>query len=178
MEFKGKIAGLEINYFTSKPKIVIDCEDVNLAEIEELKDCDIRCTIKRYRNKRSNDANAYFWVLANKLAAKLKVPKQDIYRQYIKDIGDNYDLVCVPNESVERLTRGWSEHGLGWVTETTGSEYEGYTNVFLYYGSSTYDTAQMSRLIDLVVFDCKQQNISVLTPEEIEMLKSRWGDEI
>ena len=45
----------------------------------------------------------------------------------------------------------------------------------LYYGSSCYYTKQMSRLIDLVVEDCKEQGIDTATPEEIALLKEEWG---
>ena len=43
--------------------------------------------IKTHRNKRSNDANAYFWKLVDDLSAKINIPKTEIYRRYIKDIG-------------------------------------------------------------------------------------------
>lgn len=43
-----------------------------------------------------------------------------------------------------------------------------------YYGSSTYDTKQMARLIDLVVEDCKQQGIETLPPEELERMALEW----
>lgn len=46
----------------------------------------------------------------------------------------------------------------------------------LYYGSSTYDTAQMSRLINIIVEECKAQGIETRTPDEISKLVSLWGD--
>ena len=45
----------------------------------------------------------------------------------------------------------------------------------LYYGSSTYDSAQMSRLIDLVVQECQAQGIETKTPEELALLKEDWA---
>jgi hypothetical protein len=69
---------------------------------------------------------------------------------------------------------GWEHNGLGWVTERSPSKIEGCTNVTLYYGSSTYDTAQMSRLIDLVIQECKQQDIDTMTPAERDRLVSLW----
>lgn len=47
-------------------------------------------------------------------------------------------------------------------------------SVCAYYGSSTYDTAQMSRLIDLVVQECRQQDIETLTERELSLLKEGW----
>jgi hypothetical protein len=56
------------------------------------------------------------------------------------------------------------------------SKIEGCTNVILYYGSSTYDSAQMSRLLDLITQDCKLQGIPYETPAEIARLKALWGE--
>ena len=131
-------------------------------------------TIKEHRNKRSLDANAYFWVLCDKLAEKLNIAKVDIYRDLIKNIGGNNQIVCVPEKAVDKLISGWEHNGIGWLTETTTSKLDGCVNVILYYGSSTYDAAQMSRLIELVVQECKQQGIETLTPQELERLCIEW----
>ena len=48
-------------------------------------------------------------------------------------------------------------------------------DVILYYGSSTYDTRQMSRLIDLVVEDCKDNGIETLPPEKLAAMVEKWG---
>lgn len=130
--------------------------------------------IKEYREKRSLDANAYFWVLLDKLAEKCKLPKIDLYRELIKNIGGNNQVVCVPEKAVEKLIKGWEHNGIGWTAEVTTSKLENCKNVILYYGSSTYDTAQMSRLIDLVVQECKQQEIETMTPQELERLCIEW----
>ena len=53
---------------------------------------------------------------------------------------------------------------------------KGYHNIRSYISSSDYDTAQMSRLIDLVVEDCKQMGIETMTPKELDALVSRWGE--
>lgn len=132
--------------------------------------------IERKLKKRSNDANAYFFTLADKLAEKVNIPKTEIYRNYIKEIGGVSEIVCVKNEAVKKLCDGWRHNGLGWQTDTMPSKIQGCTNVILYYGSSTYNTAQMSRLIDLVVEDCKIQGIETKTPDEIANMLSLWGE--
>ena len=131
--------------------------------------------IKRYRKPRSMDANAYFWVLCDKLAQATGQSKTDIYRSCIKEIGGVSDLVCVSKKAADKLISGWEGRGLGWLTEREESKLTGCVNVRLYYGSSSYDTAQMSRLIDLIVQECRQQDIETLTPLELERLKGEWG---
>ena len=131
-------------------------------------------TLKEYKPKRSLDANAYCFVLIDKLAAKLGLTKEEVYRRAVKEIGGNSDIVCVKNEAVESLCNAWSKNGLGWQAETFKSKIEGCTNVILYYGSSTYDTATMSRLINNIVIDCEALNIETKTPAEIANLLSLW----
>ena len=130
--------------------------------------------IKEYRKKRSLDANSYAWVLIDKLASRLHESKSEIYRGYIREIGGNSDTVCVKDEAVERLRLNWSRNGLGWVSDTAKSKLAGCTNVILYYGSSVYDTEQMSRLIDLIVQDCKEFGIETRSQEDIESLIEAW----
>lgn len=131
--------------------------------------------IKEYRERRSQDANAYCWVLLGKLSGKLGLPPEEIYRAAIRDVGDNYEVMPVRNDALERWKAIWQSNGLGWLCEEIGpSKHEGYTNVRNFYGSSAYDKAQMSRLIDNIVQDCKAQGIETLTPDELARLTEEW----
>ena len=109
--------------------------------------------IKEHREKRSLDANAYFWVLVDRLAEKTRIPKTEIYRR----------------------RNGWEHNGLGWQTDTMPSKIPGCTNVILYYGSSTYNTRQMSHLIDMAVQDCVEQGIETLPPDKLAGMMEEWG---
>lgn len=179
MKISGRIVGASIDFKTNKPTLTLEVNERNDFEllVDEMRDKDkLSIEVKPYRERRSLDANAYFFVLADKLAEKLNTTKVEIYRNAIKEIGGVSETVCVKNEAVERLCEGWMSNGIGWQTETLPSKIEGCTNVILYYGSSTYDTAQMSRLIDNIVQDCKAVGIETRTPDEIANLLSLWGE--
>lgn len=133
------------------------------------------CEVKPHRNKRSLDANSYFWVLVDKLAEKTGIPKQSIYREAVRNIGGNNDVICVKEKAVEKVCENWSKNGIGWITEVGESKLIGCKNITLYYGSSTYDAKQMSRLIDNIVQDCKAVGIETLTPIELERMKEAWN---
>ena len=126
------------------------------------------------KNRRSLDSNAMAWLLIGKLSEAIGKPREEIYRHYIREIGVS-DVVCIKSEAAETMQEAWCKHGLGWLTDAFPSKLPGCTNVILYYGSSTYDTAQMSRLIDLIVEDCKEQGIETATPAELALLKEEWG---
>ena len=136
--------------------------------------------LKEYRERRSLDANAYCWVLLGKLAARLSMPKapvtpEEVYREAIRDVGDNYEVMPVRNDALDHWRDIWADKGIGWVCEVIGpSKLEGYTNVRNFYGSSVYDKAQMSRLLDIIIQDCKAQGIETLPPEELERLMEGW----
>ena len=177
MKVTGKIVGANIDFSTGKPTISFEVNEKNDFKqmVDDLKDCEkLSIEVKPYRERRSLDANAYFFVLADKLAEKLRITKEDVYRNAIREIGGVSETVCVKNQAVERLCDGWSKNGLGWQTETFPSKIEGCTNVILYYGSSTYDKAQMSRLIENIVQDCKAVGIETRTPDELANLISLW----
>ena len=130
--------------------------------------------IKRAHKKRSLDANAYFWVLCDRLAEQTGLPKEEIYRHSIREIGGVSETYCGKKEAVERLCRAWEGNGLGWQAETYPSKLEGCLNATLYYGSSTYDAKQMGRLIDKIVQDCRAVGIETMAPAELSALMDRW----
>lgn len=131
--------------------------------------------IRKSRNKRSDDANAYAWVLLNKIAAATGIPSDEIYRENIRKIGGVSDIVCVPDSAVQRLRESWGKGKIGWQTEADKSKIPGCTNVILYYGSSTYDTTQMSRLINLLVEDCRNLGIETRPEAEVKSLLNEWS---
>ena len=145
---------------------------VFLEMYDEYKDKLLRIKLCLWRNKRSTDANAYFWELCGQLSAKLKISPRDIYRILVREVGGNYEITPIKDEAVEDWIRIWENRGLGWVCDVIGkSKFEGYTNVINYFGSSEYDTAQMSRLISLLVQECKNNNIETATPKELSLLE-------
>lgn len=157
-----------------KQRVTLSVDGDMRETFDELKDVDVEVTIKKYRRKRSLDSNAYAWVCIDKLAQALSLSKVEVYREMIRNIGGVSQTVCVVNKAVDALISGWEHNGLGWFAETFPSKIDGCTNVILYYGSSTYDSKQMSCLIDLVVEACKLQGIETATPEQIELYKEEW----
>lgn len=132
--------------------------------------------ITQARKKRSLDANAYLWTLLDKLSAELGAPKEELYQMRIREIGGVSDIVCVQNKALDKFKREWESKGLGWQTEEFPSKLDGCTNVIVYYGSSAFDTKQMSRMIDSVVTDCQIIGIETRSPEEINSLLEEWNE--
>lgn len=127
------------------------------------------------KKKRSLDANAFSWVLIDKLAVALGLTKTEVYRNAIKEIGGNSEIVLVKDEAVGEFCRSWESRGLGWLTDQMPSAYPGMTTVVCYTGSSQYDAKQMSRLIDNLIQDAKAVGgIEVLPPHKLAGMMEAW----
>ncbi len=132
---------------------------VPLSEEEEINKIDPEkqyvVEVKQLRKGRSNDANKYAWVLCQKIAEKLSEEsfhsKEDVYRKAIRECG--WPISPVPTDAVNRTIEIWQSNGVGWIAELLGEcqNIKGYSNVRVYYGSSAYDTKEMSRFIDCLV---------------------------
>lgn len=177
-ELTGKIVGVSFDYLSGKPIVSFELNEGNQARsmVDELRQQE-KLTVKvgKFKKKRSLDANAYAWLLIGKIAEKTNTTKQEVYREAIRDIGV-YDVVCIKEEAAPALRSAWEGHGIGWQTEVMLSKLDGCTNVLLYYGSSTYDREQMSRLIDNIVQDCKALGIETKPPDELASLLGEWGE--
>ena len=153
-----------------------DCDKVR-ALIDEGKP--LAAVIGVAGQKRSLTANAYAWALMNQLAEKLNTPVLEIYRNLIRDIGGNSDIVTVRADAARRLKNGWEIKGDGWQCrklDEMPTPQGSYYTLQCWYGSSVYDSAQMHRLIELIVQECQQQGIPTMTPEEIAKLKGLTDD--
>ena len=147
----------------------------NVSELfDALVEKEISFEIKQSRRGRSLSANAYAWVLIDKIAERTGEKKTAVYRQAIKEIGGVSDTICVMDKAVERLREGWAKNGLGWQTDTLPSKVEGCTNVILYYGSSVYDTKQMAQLIDSLIQDAEALGIPTISDAEAEKMLGNW----
>lgn len=147
----------------------------NVSELfDALAEKEISFEIKQSRRGRSLSANAYAWVLIDKIAERTGEKKTAVYRQAIKEIGGVSDTICVMDKAVERLREGWVKNGLGWQTDTLPSKVEGCTNVILYYGSSVYDTKQMAQLIDSLIQDAEALGIPTISDAEAEKMLGNW----
>lgn len=176
-ELTGKIHSVSFDYFSGKPMVTFALNEVNSARemVDELKSLEkLSLKIGKFKQKRSLDANAYCWTLIGKIAEKTNVPKEEVYREAIRGIGGNYDVVCIKKDAADSLRSAWERNGIGWQTEVMLSKLDGCTNVLLYYGSSTYDTEQMSRLISNIQQDCASLGIEVKSQEEIDSLLKNW----
>lgn len=134
--------------------------------------------IKEYRAKRSLDSNAYCWVLCDKIAKELSkdgtiITKEKIYQDAILQIG-TFESMIVEEKAFENFKRIWQKQGLGFLIQEV-SRKDKCVKVHCYYGSSTYDSKEMSLLINLLVELAKSLNVETKSDAEINSLLESWG---
>lgn len=174
-----------IDYYALNWNIDSSCSHMNLAiefpypteqDISLIKGLydggmEIDVKISQHREKRSLNANAYFWKLCSEIARVIKATKEDVYEQMLRDSGvfDEFDEVPI---SIKLLSIvDVSKIGGHWMEIDFDGEYSTYLKLK---GSSEYDTKEMSELIDMTVDLAKTLGIETLTPDEIERMKSTW----
>ena len=171
IEFKAarpKIAVLldnqvEITFTTQKSVI---------KAFESLTDNELNVTVKKYSKRRSLSQNAYLWVLLDELGKRINMSKEAVYKSFIKDYGV-FEILPIKNDAVETFKTKWGKNGLGWFCEDLGeSKLKGYTKLVAYYGSSTYTSEEMRRVIDAVVVECEELGIQTMSIDAIMLLKN------
>ena len=174
MEFTGKIKGISNDFVSGETLITFSVTEKHtvLPEYEKLKGCEkLRVKAMQYRNRRSLDANAYLWVQFQKMAEVLRSDKWSIYLQMLKRYGQ-FTYIVVKPAAVDAIKKQWRECEEVGEVDVNGTKA---VQMLCYYGSSTYDTKEFSVLLDGVVNECEELGIDTISPEEIRIMKERWG---
>jgi len=155
--FPGKKTTVQITFTTER-------DDNALNKLLQLAKTKVNFTFKKYRQKRSLEANAYCWQLIGEIADVLKEDKEKVYEYMLKHYGQS-TLVSVAN-NVD--VKSYFKHYEAVFMNDTHTEY------IVMKGSSEYDTKEMSILIDGIVQEAKELGIETETPENLERMKSLW----
>lgn len=174
MNFTGKIQNISKDWNTGQFHITFTMNEPSaINQVESIRECEkLSIEAKKYREKRSLDANAYLWILCTKIAEVVQSSKDEIYEEMLQKYGyiyqdeDGYITVTVKAEvDMSKIQGHWKHY------KSNGK----FSSYLMIKGSSEYDTGEMAKFIDAVVLEAKELGIETATPEEIERMKSLWG---
>lgn len=175
MEFAGQLSGVSKDIVTGGYNIMFSTSELP-SGVNDISGAKLTVTAKKYRKKRSLDANAYSWVLLDKMAKALGSTSEEIYEEMLRRYG--YPLYDEDEKPVIiSLKAGTDISALDIHLKLIG---EGHVQdkLFKHYkvirGQSTYDTKEMSTFIDGIVSEAKELGIETLTPNELERMKASW----
>ncbi len=171
MEVKGKLTNLDKNLLDGKVTFTFETDSLTAAEeLEKLADMDLRIKAVRYRKKRSLSANNLFWHCISKIAAATRSDAWQTYLSLLRDYGKFTHLVCRP-DMVEAVQRQWRECEVWRTVDVDG---EPMIEVIAYFGSSTYDSAEMARLIDGTLEEMKELKLDLPMTQDVKAALDAW----
>lgn len=173
----GIINDISIDFNTRKPKISLLLDTNELSIVEELKNENkLNIELKKYRKPRSLDANKYFWKLLQEVCDYKDIDTIEEYKRRVKELGI-FKQFKIMTQDLKTFEKIWTDRGIAWFCEIVDTTYIGDTEfkiINAYYGSSSYNSKQMSRLIDNLVQDCKAVGIETKPQSEIDSLLIQW----
>ena len=179
MDTAGRLINITRDIMSGRLNVTFQIENEPIEELNELSKMDkLNITAKKHRKKRSLDANAYFHVLVGKIADRLGISKTRCKNILIGRYGqqefleEGQPVVLKTNISVEKMLEQEFLH-----CAPCGCKQENGTEVVFYKvfrGSHTYDTKEMSILIDGTVQEAKDLGIETIPPAELERMVNRW----
>ena len=178
MKFTGKLQNIVKDWSTGQFHITFTMNEADAVEqIDKIKDCEkLSIEAKKYRQKRSLDANAYSWFLIDKLAKVHTSTSEEIYEEMLRKYGyplydeDGKPVIISLRHDIDVSKMGihYKFIGEGHVGDKLFNHYK------VIRGQSDYDTKEMSTFIDGIVSEAKESGIETLTPSEIERMKATW----
>ena len=126
------------------------------------------------RKKRSNKANSYYWKMLQTLCYEMNLDVITEYKKRVKELGI-FKQWEIDTENVPTFVHLWEDRGIAWFTEKV-EKIGNKTIINAYYGSSSYNSKQMSKLIDNLIQDCRSVGIQTLEDIELEeLIRSEYG---
>ena len=186
MNFVGNIVQIYRDYGMRKWMITLETEQDITEEYERLKDKISSVEIKAFRKKRSLNANSYYWKLLGEICEETRESTAFRHNMNLRECGylemlDGKALyIVVPDTEESRAKIDCSDdYHLKPTSEVKGGK-DGkiYRTYMMLRGSHTFNTKEMSRLIDIVVEQAKDLGIETATPDQIDEMIQRWGIKI
>ncbi len=172
MEFTGNLKDISRDWQTGQAQITFTVNEKSaLAAVDSIKDCKLNIKAVKFRNKRSLDSNAYAWKLMQQIAEAINSDKWSVYLDCLQRYSRSFTHIIVKPDAVDavkELYRATIDLGEITVNGQTGHQLQ------VYFGSSTFDSKEMSVFIDGVVSECKELGIETLTPKELERMNQAW----
>ena len=155
MDARGRISAVAKDLMTDKWMITFAVNALP-SDLSDLQEKELDVTAKVHREKRSLNANSYFHVLSGKIAEKLGTSLNHEKNRLIREYGQ-YEVIdgMIPTVTVKAVYEDKMLDMDGVHLKVVERPGETVKMAFLR-GSHTYNTAEMSRLIDATVEEAKE----------------------
>lgn len=179
MDTKGRLINITRDLLSGRLNVTFQIATEPIDELNELAKLDaLDITAKQHRKKRSLTANAYFHVLVGKIADTLSISKTRCKNILIGRYGqqefleEGSPVVLKTNIGVDKMLEQEFLHCVPCGCKTENGTEVVFYKVFR--GSHTYDSKEMSVLIDGTVQEAKDLGIETLPLGELERMVNMW----
>lgn len=173
MESKGRLIETARSVFRKKTALTLEID--GLPDVSKFEGKTLNISVEIDRPRRSRNANAYFHVLSGKLADVRRVSKAKQKNELITTYGQILYIDGVPAMVKTNLAREAVENQeslhMKFIRYSAEESAAFYT---IYRGSHTYDSREMSILIEGAVSEAKEEGIETMTPDEIARMTAAW----
>jgi len=173
MEFTGRLHNVSRDWITNQIQLTFTVNEASvISEIDCIKDCE-KLSIKanKYRKKRSLDANAYCWVLITKIAEVVESSKEEVYEEMIQKYGYLYQdeegyipMTVKADVDIHKIPGHWK------FVKSNGK----FSSYLMIKGSSEYDSGEMAKFIEQIIYEAKELGIETLPPDELKRMVTAW----
>ena len=175
MECKASLKKVEKNLLTRKVEFTFETDSMNAAEeLERLSEKPIMVKATRYAKKRSKSANALLWHCIGKIAEAIHGDKWDVYLAMLRAYGKFSYIAVRSKEEAEAVKRQWRESEVWGSINIDGKPA---IQMLCYYGSSSYNTKEMSDLIDGTISEMELLKLDLPLPQDVKALLENWEAE-
>lgn len=137
---------------------------------EGLEDKLLDVTLKVHREKRSKDANALLWACIGDIARETEVDKWDVYLNLLRRYG-KFTYIVVKPDAAEAVRKQWRESEIIGEIDIHGTKG---VQMLCYYGSSTYDTKEMSVLLNGTISEMETLNLQRPASSDLRRAMEEW----
>lgn len=174
IESKARLIDIAKDYQTGKFRLTFELESFLPNMVDAIRDVCLRLSIKKWKKKRSLDANAFYWQINSLMARELQTTPEELHEELLQRYGlldtddDGHISITVRSKvDMRRIDGHWRLYKV-----SRDGRWKSYLRIR---GTSEYDTAEMSYFTDRVLEDARELGINTDTPREAEQWQRSIG---
>lgn len=171
MQCTGYLVDVNRNWQNGKLRLTFEINEDVGAQIDDLSNVEkLNIKVVKHREKRSLDANKMLWACIGDIAGAVGADKWDIYLQVLRSYG-KYTYIVVKENAVDAVKAQWRECEVIGDMIVNGQRA---VQMLCYFGSSTYNTQEFSRLLNGVIYEMKEVGLEPPMSEDMRAALERW----
>lgn len=173
---RGSLHSITVDELTGARQLSLDIASIP-SGVDALRGKDLDIVLKAHRDKRSLNANAYYWKLVERISDLLGASRPFVHNMLLRDYGTlevvagHHVPVWLPDSpEADLLALESEDYHLKPTSRSKDVDGELFREYLQIKGSRRYDTAEMSALINGAVSEAESMDIEVLPPDELERM--------